>query len=326
MTKERARRADEHRITLDQLRVLVSVIEAGGFQSASRQVHRTQSAVTQSLKKLEEILGCRLLERRQGHVLGLTPEGERFLPAAREILARVSDALVAVQRPELKGRIALGVPDDFRIADLPDAISRCLELNRKLRIQVISALSAELSELMRRGELDMAILKQTASYNPLARELDARSLICGLLRAEPLHWVYQRRVAFRDLDEIPLVAFPDGCVYRRAALSALERRKKSPFFSYISASYENVRSAVSAGLGIGVLPSGAVAEDHFVLTAKDGFPSLPPVHLILMYRSQGVVFDQFADVLRALVTRKTDNGMLRSQIVVGSLRERSRPR
>jgi DNA-binding transcriptional LysR family regulator len=76
------------------------------------------------------------------------------------------------------------------------------------------------------------------------------------------------------------------------------------------ASYENVRSAVSAGLGIGVLPSGAVAEDHFVLTAKDGFPSLQAVHLILMYRSQGVVFDQLADMLRALVTRKSDKGRL----------------
>ncbi|HXM30523.1 MAG TPA: LysR family transcriptional regulator [Chthoniobacterales bacterium] len=317
---------DDRRITLEQLRVLVSVIEAGGFQSASRQIHRTQSAVTQSLKKLEEILGCRLLERRQGHVLGLTPEGERFLPAAREILARVSDALIAVQRPELKGKIALGVPDDFRIADLPEAISRCLELNRKLRIQVTSALSVELSNLMLRGELDMAILKQTSSDDPLAGELDARSLVWGLLRAEPLHWVYNRRVAFRDLDQIPLVAFPDGCAYRRAALSALKRRKKSTFFSYISASYENIRSAVSAGLGIGVLPLGAVAGDHVVLTAKDGFPDLPPVHLMLMYRSPEPVFDQFADMLRGLVAPKTDTRKLRSKIVVGSLRERCRPR
>ena len=88
------------------------------------------------------------------------------------------------------------------------------------------------------------------------------------------------------------------------------KTKKSTFFLYISASYENVRSAVSAGLGIGVLPSDAVAEDHFVLTAKDGFPDLPPVHSILMYRSQGVVFDQFADMLRVLVTRKSDSSRL----------------
>src|SRR5260370_33378211 len=114
---------DDRRITLEQLRVLVSVIEAGGFQSASRQIHRTQSAVTQSLKKLEEILGCRLLERPQGHVLGLTPEGERFLPAPREILPRVSDALRAVQIPDRKGKIPVGEPHAFAITTRPDAVS-----------------------------------------------------------------------------------------------------------------------------------------------------------------------------------------------------------
>jgi DNA-binding transcriptional LysR family regulator len=128
-----------------------------------------------------------------------------------------------------------------------------------------------------------------------------------MLLAEPLHWVSSRGVVFGDLDEIPLVAFSDGCAYRRAGLAALVRRRKSSFFSYISASYENIRSAVSAGLGIGILPLGAMAIDHFTLTRRDGFPDLPPVQLTLMYRSQGAVFDQFADALRSLVALKTDN-------------------
>jgi DNA-binding transcriptional LysR family regulator len=85
MATEPAQLTDDRRITLEQLRTLVSIVEVGGFQGASYQMHRTQSAVTQSLKKLEEILGCRLLERKQGHVAGLTPEGERFFSAAREI-------------------------------------------------------------------------------------------------------------------------------------------------------------------------------------------------------------------------------------------------
>jgi DNA-binding transcriptional LysR family regulator len=307
MVNEQARLMDDRRITLEQLRALVSIVEVGGFQGASRQMYRTQSAVTQSLKRLEEIMGCRLLERRQGHVLGLTTEGERFFPAAREILARVSGALAIIQRPELSGAIALGVPDDFGIADLHEAISRCLDLNRKLRIEVTSALSAELFNLIRRGDLDVAILKQTASDELVGSEYDGRLIVSEMLRAEPLHWVSNRRVAFDDLNEIPLVAFPDGCVYRRAALAALARNAKSSFFSYVSASYENIRSAVSAGLGIGILSLGATGGDHFILTAKDGFPDLPPVHLTLMYRSQGAVYDRFADVLRSLLASKAAN-------------------
>jgi len=169
--------------------------------------------------------------------------------SAREILAGVSEAQANVQNPELSGRIALCVPDDFRITDLHRTISRCL--------------------------------------------------------TEPLLWVYNRRVAFNDLTELPLVAFPDGCAYRRAALATLERRVESSFFAYTSASYENIRSAVSAGLGIGILPAGATTPDHFILTAREGFPTLPNVRLMLLYRSQGTLLSQLAEVLRRLVTQNT---------------------
>ena len=300
-----AQLTNDRRITLEQLRTLVSIVEVGGFQGASYQMHRTQSAVTQNLKKLEEILGCRLLERKQGHVAGLTPEGERFFSAAREILVRVSDAQAYVQKPELSGRISLGVPDDFRIGDLHRAISRCLEMNSRLRIQVTSALSAELSKLIRRGDLDMAILMETESAELAGPEYNRKSLVDELLRAEPLLWVYNRPVAFNDLSELPLVAFPDGCAYRRAALATLEKRAKSSFFAYTSASYENVRSAISAGLGIGILPACATTPDHFILTASDGFPKLPKVRVMLRHRSRGSLLIQVAEVLRRVVTQNS---------------------
>ncbi|MDX5630372.1 MULTISPECIES: LysR family transcriptional regulator [unclassified Brenneria] len=69
----------DRRVTLEHLRAFVSIAEDGGFQRASEKLYRTQSAVTQSLRKLEEILGCRLLERRQGHIVGLTADGQRLL-------------------------------------------------------------------------------------------------------------------------------------------------------------------------------------------------------------------------------------------------------
>jgi len=80
-------------------------------------------------------------------------------------------------------------------------------------------------------------------------------------------------------------------------------RLRFPFFH--SGFIVSPVSGAHCDLGIGTLSLGAIARDHFILTAKDGFPDLPPVHLTLMYRSQGAVFDQFADVLRSLVALKT---------------------
>jgi DNA-binding transcriptional LysR family regulator len=303
--------ADTRRVTLEHLRAFVCVAEDGGFQRASRELHRSQSAITQSLQKLEEILGSRLIERRQGHVVGLTPAGERLLPSARDILARLGDAVGTLQRPELSGRIALGVPDDVRVGDLHGAISRCLGLNRGLRVEVTSTLSSHVASLLEEGRLDIGILKTTAApgeAGPAGRGLASNGPAPNgpaggerTLRVEPLHFVAARRIAAGDLDELPLVAFPEGCAYRAAALRALARAGTAVYLAYVSASYENISNAVSAGLGVAALPVGAIAPDHVVLSAADGFPALPPVRLVLIVRSRGALFDRFADVLEGAV-------------------------
>jgi DNA-binding transcriptional LysR family regulator len=266
----------DRRVTLEQLRAFVLVVEGRGFQQAAQELHRTQSAVTQSLKRLLEILACRLIERRQGHVIGLTVDGERFLPAATEILARASEAVSAMQQPQLSGRIAIGVPDDFKILDLHGAMSLCASMNRKLRIEVSSALSSDVLHMFEGGQLDLAILKRVATDGYITR-----SKCTHLLRKEPLHWISNERRSFDDAAELPLVVFPEGCSYRAAALEALTAANKQSYWAYVSASYDNIRAAVSAGLGIGILPQSAIAKDHVLLGAADGFTVLPEVNLVM---------------------------------------------
>lgn len=282
----------DRRVTLEHLRAFVLLAEGNGFQQAGLQLYRSQSAVTQSLKRLEEILGCKLLERRQGHILGLTADGERFLPAVNEILARTSEAVSAMQQPEIAGRLLIGVPDDFKVVDLHGAISRCAELNRNLRLEVVSALSSQLLHQLDNSGLDLAIFKCVGGFTP-----SDQSWQCHLLRREPLHWVAAQRHDFDSMSDIPLVIFPDGCCYRNAALTVLDRHHKYGYSAYTSASYENVRAAVSAGLGIGVLPASALAEDHMILGKQEGFPELPKVELLMVQASQKRATQQLADFL-----------------------------
>lgn len=284
-------RLDSRRLTLEHLRAFVCVAEDGGFQRASEQLHRSQSAVSQSLQKLEDIVGCRLLERRQGHVLGLTAAGERLLPLASDVLARMSDAVATLRRPELAGRIALGVPDDFPLVDIIGAVSRSLTVNRNLRVEVTSAQSSQILRQLGEGRLDLGI------FNTM---LPAGALAVGRersLRTEPLCWVGARGLAPGAFAELPLVGFPDGCTHRAAALAALGRIGRPAYFAYVSASHANIRSAIAAGLGFGILPEDAVGRDLAVLGAGDGLPELPAVRLTMVIASPGGLFEQFADTL-----------------------------
>ena len=284
----------DRRVTLEQLRAFVTVAEGGGFSRASFELGRTQPAVTQSLKKLEKIVDCMLLERRQGHVVGLTTDGVRFLPMAKEILARLSEAVGSFQKPYLAGRIRLGVPDDFDVVDIHGVLSRCLDMNPNLRIEVTSAMSMAVIDLFKAGEIDVALMNRARGDM-----LDVGGAQRRVLKAEPLVWVGREKIALNELAVVPLVSFPEGCTYRKAMLLAMQRADKPVYLAYTSSSYENIRRAVSAGLGVAVLPRGAVRSDHVMLREEDGFPPLPDAELVMVANAKEELFRRFAAFLEA---------------------------
>lgn len=277
-------------VTLEQLRSFVAVVQCSGFHQAGSLINRSQSAVTQNIKRLEECLDCSLLIRKQGRLLGLTLEGRRFFAQAMAVLEQVEQAVLTLKKPALKGRVRLGVPDDFVIEQLHSVISHCLAGHPSLHIDVVSTVSSKLQKLYQQRKLDIVLYK-TVTSQP---EADSDNEI---LRSEPLCWVTNKAVKFDQFDEVPLVVFPDGCAYRKAAIDALEKLGKRWRISYTSASYENIRRAVGAGLGIGILSRSAVGMENVVLSEENRFPDLPMVHLAMVVRAKQNLFRQVADDL-----------------------------
>src|ERR1700754_535651 len=99
-------------LDLDLLRSFVSVVDAGGFTRAGERVHRTQSTVSQQIKRLEEDFGQPLLIR-SGQDVTPTEAGERLLAYARRLLALAEEARDVLARPGHEGVVRLGVPEDF---------------------------------------------------------------------------------------------------------------------------------------------------------------------------------------------------------------------
>src|SRR5712671_1764324 len=148
-------------LDLELLRSFVSVVDAGGFTRAGERVHRTQSTVSQQIKRLEEDVGQPLLNRT-GKDVTPTEAGERLLSYARRLLSLAEEARDVVSRPEHEGAIRLGVPEDFaayRLAKLLAAFSRS---HPTLRLDVRADQSANLRRDLERGELDLALFKRTA--------------------------------------------------------------------------------------------------------------------------------------------------------------------
>src|ERR1700760_4764229 len=105
-------------IDVEQLRTFVAIVETGSFTQAGEVDHKTQSAVSMQMKKLEERLE-RPIFARDGRGSKLTEHGERLLDYARRIVKLNVEALAAFSAAELSGRVRLGVPDDYADRYLP---------------------------------------------------------------------------------------------------------------------------------------------------------------------------------------------------------------
>src|ERR1019366_6250070 len=113
-------------LDLELLRSFVSVVDSGGFTRAGERVHRTQSTVSQQIKRLEDDVGQPLLNR-SGKDVTPTKAGERLLSYARRLLSLAEEARDVLARPGPEGAVRLGIPEDFaayRLAKLLAAFSR----------------------------------------------------------------------------------------------------------------------------------------------------------------------------------------------------------
>jgi DNA-binding transcriptional LysR family regulator len=258
-------------LDLELLRSFVSVVDAGGFTRAGERVHRTQSTVSQQIKRLEEDVGQPLLNRT-GKDVTPTEAGERLLAYARRLLSLAEEARDVLARPGNEGAVRLGVPEDFaayRLARLLAVFSRS---HPGLRLDVRADQSSNLKRDLERGDLDLALFKRAAGEK-------------GGIKVWPerIHWVTSKSYP-RDTrtGSVPLIGFPIGCPYRTGAIHALESAGRTWHMAYTSSNLSGIQAAVAAGMGLSILSEMAIQADHRVLTAKDGFAPMDQTEVALV--------------------------------------------
>jgi DNA-binding transcriptional LysR family regulator len=258
-------------LDLDLLRSFVSVVDAGGFTRAGERVHRTQSTVSQQIKRLEEDIGQPLLIRN-GKDVTPTEAGERLLSYARRLLSLAEEARDVLTRPGNEGAVRLGIPEDFAAYRLAKLLASCTRTRPGLRLHVRADQSLTLKRDLERGELDLALLKRNAGEKG------------GIaMWPERVHWVTSKSHPIDlNISSLPLIGFPGGCLYRARAIHALESAGRGWHMAYTSSSLAGIQAAVAAGMGLSILSEMAIQSDHRVLTAKDGFAPIDKTELALL--------------------------------------------
>ena len=191
-------------LDVDLLKTFLAIADIGNFTRAAEEVHKTQSAVSMQMKRLEDIIG-RPLFARDGRHSRFTADGERLIEYARRIVKLNDEAVSAFTKPELTGTLRFGTPDDYADRFLPEILARFSRTHPLVTVDVDCM--TELRSLRTDAGAARSILPSSPSA---ARSRPMRS--CA---REPLVWVTSTRHSVHLLDDLPIALSHAGCEWRK---------------------------------------------------------------------------------------------------------------
>jgi len=275
-------------LDIELLQTLIAIADTGGFTRAAERVNRSQSAVSMQMKKLEEITGSTLFEKN-GRGVALTDSGTTLLNYANRMTRLQAEALSAVQKPEMKGSVSIGIPDDYVACFLPGVLTGFAGSCPLVEVEVRCEPSDELLGALANNEIDLALITEKPE-----------SAGGETLRREPVVWVTSKQHQAHEQDTLPLAVFQKECFLADWATEALNDIGRRHRIAYTSPSIRGIEAIVTAGLAIATLPKSVVCCDMRELTAEEGFKPLPDsiISLHRSARASGEVVERLAHHIR----------------------------
>jgi DNA-binding transcriptional LysR family regulator len=279
-------------LDMDILRTLVLTQQLGGLGRAAVRVGRSQSAVSQQIRKLEDQAGEPLFHK-QGRGLALTGAGEVMLAYARRILDLNDEAVAAVRGRAIEGAVRFGLPGDFAEAWLPAALGRFKRAHPTVRIEVVVVdRNRRLLERLDQGELDLVLALGSGA------RADAEPLA-----ALPRVWIgpASAEAVWAPGEPVPLCLYEAPCFFRQAALDALDGAGLAWRVAFTSPSLAGLWAAVEAGLGVTLRTAAGLPAGVRALLGDTALPPAPEAAIALCLHDGGRALSPAMARLRSIV-------------------------
>lgn len=283
-------------LDMDALRTLLATQQQGSLIRAAERVGRSQSAVSQQMRKLEEQIGQPLF-RRRGRGLVLTETGDLILSYARRILELNDEAIRAARGASVEGFVRFGLPGDFAETWLPAALGQFKKTHPAVRVEVAVERNGVLLERLDKAELDLALVMGYRN-RPDAEHLATLQM----------SWIgpVGGEIVLSSRRPLDLALYNSPCFFRRAGIEALDSANISWRLAYTTASLQSLWSGVAAGLGITLRTTAGIPPSLKPLGEKDGLPPLPTVELCL-HTGPRNISPALAQLKQAVIEHATAN-------------------
>lgn len=251
----------------DLLKAFVAVADHRSFTRAAAALHRTQSAISMQIQRLEARLDLALFDRAKARV-ELTAAGDRLLGYARRLLALNEEAVSRLREQRVEGAVRLGMMDDYGTFVAPALLSRFAANHPLVRVEMETGLTASMPD--RLGEaFDIVI----AMHREGGFEGE-------FLRREQAIWAASP-TRLEPGNPLALALAPPGCLFRKWAIEALDAAARPWRLAFVSHSVAAVEAIAAQGLAITVVKAGLRPPRLEPLSPREGMPPLPAADIRL---------------------------------------------
>jgi DNA-binding transcriptional LysR family regulator len=271
-------------------RAFIAVIETGSVTLAARQLNLTQGAISQQLRRLEELADHRLFSRA-GRRLVPTAEGRRLVAKVSQFLTANAQLIAALRQPAFEGEVRFGAPYDIIGSYAPPILRRFSRTFPSIRVTLICKDSVVLLQELKAGAIDLALT--TELHGGKGGET---------LRSDRLVWTGARGGEAHSRDPLPVSLGAETCVFRPVAIAALKKAHRRWQLVCEVSNMEPVRATLEADLAVAPLLGHSIPESLEIIAADRRLPRLPMFQINLYEaRHPSPAANAFADHVRRSV-------------------------
>ena len=280
-------------LDIQLIRTFSVVAQHRSMTVAGNVLSQTQGAVSQQIKRLEEMLGCALFVRDR-RSLKLTAAGEKLHGHARRLIALNDEVWSDMAHTSVVGTVRLGVPYDLVGTCIAPILRSYCEHYPLIEIALMCASSPDLLAALANGAIDLAIVEEAVGTT--AGEC---------LSIERLVWVGAKDGRAHLKLPLPISIVADTCAFRPALIDALATQGREWRAVFENGNLEATTATVRADLTVGAWLAGTVPFDLHILSATDGLPELPAfaINLHLPAHALTPAVKAFAEHMRNGLTR-----------------------
>jgi LysR family cys regulon transcriptional activator len=308
-------------MNLKQLRYISEVCRHGNHISAAAEaLHTSQPGISKQIQMIEAELGFEIFVRRRNRIVGLTEPGREAVVIAQRVLTEIENLrnLSEDFRSAGGGHLTIGTTHTMARYVLPGIVQKFIKKYPGIRLGLRQGNPEQVCEMLDGGDVDMAIVSDTAREFPALASIGCFSLSRSVVAKAGHPILKVKNLTLEEIARHPIITYDPAYSGRWKVLDAFKKARIEPNIVFGAVDADVSKTYVELGLGIAILTTITFDKDHDrALRARDASHLFEPSTTFVRLRANTYLREFLLDFIRMLAPHLTEED-IRAELARGT--------